>query len=82
MAAVNRFEQNAANCVRLAVETKDFVLSAGYMKMAEAWVDLAARRNSNQGTVAARSSPAPNRRSLRHKKRKSAKAGTKFAKAA
>jgi hypothetical protein len=80
MAAVNRFEQNAANCVRLAVETKDFVLSAGYIKMAEAWADLAARRN--QGTVAARSSQAPNRRSPRHKKRKSAKAGTKFAKAA
>jgi hypothetical protein len=86
MAASNRFEQNAAKCVRLAEGANDFVLSAGFMKMAEAWRDLAARRTMSQGNTAARPGSreleAPNRRTLRHKRRKGAKAGTKLPKAA
>jgi hypothetical protein len=35
----SKYEQNA-NCMRLARETDDAVLSFGYMKIAEAWLEL------------------------------------------
>jgi len=41
----NRFERNAARCVRLAQGAGDAVLSYGFMKMAEAWRDLDRRRS-------------------------------------
>jgi hypothetical protein len=44
--AKDRFERNAAKCVRLAKGAGDAVLSYGFLKMAEAWRDLAKRRDS------------------------------------
>jgi len=35
-----KYQQNGANCMRLAQEANDAVLSFGYMKMAEAWLEL------------------------------------------
>jgi hypothetical protein len=43
--AKDRFERNAAKCVRLAKGAGDAVLSYGFLKMA-AWRDLAKRRDS------------------------------------
>jgi hypothetical protein len=39
--SMRRYEENAANCVRLARESNDAVLSFGLSKMAQAWLDLA-----------------------------------------
>jgi len=89
MAASYRYEQNATKCVRLAEGANDFVLGAGFMKMAEAWRDLAARRNMGQGnaTPGSRSgkleaSSSPNRRKLRDKRRKDAMPRAKQSRAA
>ena len=43
---LSKYRQNSANCVRLAGETNEPVLSFGYMKMAEAWLDLDKRRQT------------------------------------
>jgi hypothetical protein len=54
-----KYQQNAANCMRLARETNDAVLSFGYMKMAQAWSDLEKEASPNheaeatQSTIAA-----------------------------
>src|SRR5215831_6148339 len=37
----NRYEKKSARCMRLAKESGDSVLSLGFMKMAEAWLELA-----------------------------------------
>jgi len=42
----SKYQQNSANCMRLAGETNDAVLSIGYMKMAQAWSDLEKRRRT------------------------------------
>src|SRR5262249_37971661 len=42
----SKYQQNAANCMRLARETNDAVLSFGYMKMAQTWSDLEKRRRT------------------------------------
>jgi hypothetical protein len=36
----SEYQQNGAHCMRLAQEANDAVLSFGYMKMAEAWLEL------------------------------------------
>jgi hypothetical protein len=55
MAKDSLLQQNGANCMRLARETNDAVLSFGYMKMAQAWLDLEKRRRTTIGRVKARS---------------------------
>jgi hypothetical protein len=40
----NRYEKNSARCMRLAKENGDSVLSLGFMKMADAWLELAKNR--------------------------------------
>jgi len=42
----SKYQQNSANCMRLAGETNDAVLSIGYVKMAQAWSDLEKRRRT------------------------------------
>jgi hypothetical protein len=49
----SKYQQNGANCKRLAQEANDAVLSFGYMKMAEAWLKLDKRRA--KGRLRARS---------------------------
>jgi hypothetical protein len=72
MIASNGYQENATRCVRLAEGTNDFVFSFGFMKMAEAWLDLAERRAPSQvkmaGSPSATSSP--NRRANRRRRRK------------
>jgi hypothetical protein len=53
MVTSSSYQHNATKCVRLAEQTKDYVLSVGYMKMAEAWLDLADRRSRKQPTARA-----------------------------
>src|SRR5436190_23767740 len=43
----SRYQQNGANCMRLARETNDAVLSFGYVKMAQAWLELEKSRRRN-----------------------------------
>jgi len=55
----NMYEQRAANCVRLAQETNEAVLSFGLMKMAHAWLDLAETRRTDRGRDLAPRASAP-----------------------
>ena len=46
----NKYEEHAANCVRLAEETKDAMISFAAIKMANAWLDLG-EKNSRTDLV-------------------------------
>lgn len=76
MIASNGYQENATRCVRLAEGTNDFVFSFGFMKMAEAWLDLAERRAPSQLKMAGSPSAtpsatsSPNRRANRRRRRK------------
>jgi hypothetical protein len=51
----SKYQQKWRQCMRLARKTDDAVLSFGYMKMAQAWLDLEkpADHEATQGTTAA-----------------------------
>ncbi len=44
----SKYRQNGASCMRLAQEADDGVLGFGYMKMAEAWLELEKRRRAKR----------------------------------
>ena len=68
----SKYQQNGGKCMRLAREANDAVLSFGYMKMAEAWLDLDKHCRANS-SFRARShhtkSQHMNRRTLRARRK-------------